>query len=87
MIEELEEKSTLDEAKKCFEELEKRVPNLNDITDTTIVSAIQAGIKRGYQMGYDKYYIPLCDECNFNRATCFGPGSYCDECAMYVDEE
>ncbi len=87
MIEKLSKKKLLDEAKKCFKKLEKRKPIEGNIADMRMLSVIQLGIKHGYQMGYDEYYMPLCDKCNFNRATCFGPGAFCDECSMEEAED
>lgn len=83
----LPQKKLTEQSHKLFTELEGRKPTPNTMDDNTI-GLIEKAILLGYELGYDKFYTPLCDKCNYNRATCFGPGAYCDECSMQmIDEE
>jgi len=87
MSNDISEKKAFSEAKRVFKESEGRKPNLNNDKDLLVVSALQLGIQHGYRLGYDKFYTPLCEKCNYNKATCFGPGAYCDECSLEMDDD
>lgn len=84
---ELSEEAAFEEAKIVFKKSEDREPNMNLDKDMLVVSALQLGIQYGYEMGYSKYYTPMCDRCEYRSATCFGPGAYCDECSMELADE
>ena len=81
-------KETLDQkVSELFEEIEGRKAVPMTMDDNTI-GLIGKAIQRGYELGYEKFYTPMCDKCEYRSATCFGPGAYCDECSLEVlDEE
>lgn len=83
----LKDKKNSEEAKNIFVSLQKREPNITDIQDTFVMTAIKLGIKRGYELGYDKFHVTMCDKCEYRSATCFGPGAYCEECSMELSDE
>lgn len=83
----LRQKKAQSEAKKCFKKSENRNPNMDIDKDILVLSAIEKGIQHGYKMAYSKYYTPMCDNCKYRSATCFGPGAYCEECDMQMQEE
>lgn len=78
-MEPIKEEKLQEQTKILFLEIEGREPGPSD---GNLMALLKRGINHGYKMGYDKYYTPLCDKCNFNMATCFGPGAYCSECSM-----
>jgi len=82
----LKPKKLKSEAIQLFTELEERKPRAATMDDNTL-ALIELAIKRGYELGYDKFHVPMCDKCKYRSATCFGPGAFCDECSMEEDEE
>ena len=84
---ELDEKKAFKEAKISFKESEGRAANMNNEKDALVISALQRGIQHGYKMGYNEFYTPMCDKCEYRSATCFGPGAYCEECSMEMADE
>jgi hypothetical protein len=83
-MEELKPKKLDQAAKELFLNLEKRKPKASD---ENILTLLKEGIKQGYKLGYHDFHVELCEKCNYNRATCFGPGAFCDECSLEDIEE
>lgn len=91
-MESLPKKKLAQETKELFIEILGRKPkqssnNLSSFSDKDLMVLFEKSIQYGYKLGYNKFYTPLCDRCDFNRATCFGPGAYCDECSLEEIEE
>lgn len=72
------------EARKIFVETENRRPKVSDKNTLLLFERL---IQHGYKMGYDKFYVPMCQRCKYRNATCFGPGAFCDDCSMEEEEE
>lgn len=81
-MEPIKQKKLTEEANKLFLEIEK-----NSVSNKNTIALIKKAILRGYQLGYDKFFVPMCDKCNYRSATCFGPGAFCDECSMEEHDE
>lgn len=86
LMEKITKKKLNDEAKALFIELEERKPRAGTMDDNQL-ALIKLAIQRGYELGYEKFHVPMCQKCEYRSATCFGPGAYCDECSMEVDDE
>ncbi len=82
-MEQLKQKELTKEAKKLFIELEKSEPKFSD---KNTLALIKKAIQRGYELGYNKFHVSMCDKCKYRSATCFGVGefcgTFCEECAM-----
>lgn len=85
-MEELSKEKLHKESVELFTKLEGRAPDLSTMDNNT-VGLIEHAIKRGYRLGFDEFYVPMCEKCEYRNATCFGPGQFCDECSMEEDEE
>ncbi len=68
------------------EEAQKIFIKFSGNNDDTI-ALIKKAIQRGYELGYDKFHVPMCDKCEYRSATCFGPGAFCDQCSMEEHDE
>jgi hypothetical protein len=78
-LEEIDDIEARTKARHLFLELEKRNPSE---TDYDTISMMAKALKFGYKLAREKYYTPMCDDCGYRSATCFGPGAFCEECSM-----
>lgn len=83
-MEPLKQKKLKEESEILFLQLNGRKPKP---TDKETLTTLEKAIQHGYKLGFDKFYMELCEKCNFNRATCFEPGAYCADCADSMEED